>query len=495
MTKGFVVSLGSEWWSGSGLLSALRVPGCMAPRSFSPATRRSSVLDASGLSPFAVGSASGAGSSPGFSSADEEVKERERLEREEKLRRDEEKKNEYMERQKLLNLLEPPVVSLLERLGARDELSLPLAQHDVHSLKALRGCDHVELARALAAEDGIGDQEGETRGDKIRRKVQLLSRAVDMARRDIAIAAINALVLPDDVVFQKAALAKLHEEQGEALNAGKSFYQQKDKNQMREEDIPLLRDNDGALRKALLKVTEHWQDYLASQPAFATRLAADESAPTWKDTVAWALWMLTKPFASVHATWMSKDQIHQCLNHAREHVWFALYPQLRNQRPGEWRLYWVRVESNFAAFYSDKGRNRWMQAASYTARAEAVREGKSSDEQEAAAMQAAQKVMGILQQPLASAASTASWKQIPELPPDLQAPVRARSPQRQRKGPPPEARGRLRMQTSNQMQRRAKSARDSSPSGSARRDKAEKVSPLHLRMGLAVKGANSKTYR
>ena len=83
----------------------------------------------------------------------------------------------------------------------------------MHSLKALRGCDHVELARALAAEDGIGDQEGETRGDKIRRKVQLLSRAVDMARRDIAIAAINALVLPDDVVFQKAALAKLHEEQ------------------------------------------------------------------------------------------------------------------------------------------------------------------------------------------------------------------------------------------------------------------------------------------
>ena len=490
---------------------------CLASPPPSGSKAACTASDASASTPLSRAPAPAAppSSSAGSSSAaDEEARERERQKRE-KLERDEAKKNEFMEKQKLLNLLENPLVSLLDRLGARDELSLPLAQHEMYSLKALRGCDHVELAKALAAEQGDRpDAGGATRGERLRRMVQLLSKAVDMARRDLAIAAINLLLLPDDVTFQKAALAALHEQRGSADASRTSMYQQKDKHQMREEDIAQLRDKDGALRNALLKVTEHWQDYLASQPAFAARLAADETGPTWKDTVAWALWMLTAPFANVHAPWMSKEQIHQCLNYAREHVWFALYPQMRHQRPGEWRLYWVRVESNFTAFYSDKGRNRWMEAAACTARAEAVREGKSSDEQEAAAMQAAQKVMGILHQPFHL--KPASPRKVPELPPELRSPVRARSsPLRQRRGPPAEPRGRLRIQSSAQAtQRRTKSARElnpratsssnATPAGSARRGRRESVTTLgrresvttlDLRLGLAVKGAKDLSAR
>ena len=185
------------------------------------------------------------------------------------------------------------------------------------------------------------------------------------------------------------------------------------------------------------------------------RLAADATGPSWKDTVAWALWMLTAPFASSWdhrsaatrggARWMTKEQIHQCLDLAKQHAWFALYPKMRLMSPGEWRLYWLRVDANFNSFYSDQGRSRWMEAAACAARAAAVRQGKSCVEQHAAAVHAAQKVRAMLHQGHAAQQQRQSSRSpVRRTPHEFHTPVgverrhtRARahkSPQRQRTG-------------------------------------------------------------
>lgn len=329
------------------------------------------------------------------------AREQERRSRErEKMQRDEAKKSDYLEKQKLLNQLEGPLVSLLERLGVREELSLALAQQKVYSLSSLRGCDHELLARTL-----LKDNPNVMRERPPEWMEETLAKAVDMARRDLAIAAIERLMLPDDYIYQQqareqiAAQEKANRTGGEDMNIRSSYSAQK--NAVREEDIASLRNKDGVLRKALLAVTERWQDFMASQPAFAARLSEADTGPSWKDTVSWSLWMLTRPLADAEKNrsqpvFMTKAAIEQCLKYAKDYVYFALYPQMKKKGPGEWRLYWVRVFTNFAAFYSEKGRQRWMDVAACAARATALRQNKSVDEQTAAEVQAVRNVCAML---------------------------------------------------------------------------------------------------
>ena len=334
--------------------------------------------------------------------ADEQAEKRDldrRAREREKMQRDEAKKSEYMEKQKLLNQLEAPLVSLLDRLGVREELSLALAQHSVFTLKALRGCDHELMANQLLKDNlpVMREREPEWMRDT-------LAQAVDMARRDLAIAAINTLMLPDDYAYQQQARETMAAQEkasrsGSDDMGSRSWMSQK--TAVREEDIAGLRNKDGALRKALLAVTERWQDFMASQPAFAARLSEAETGPSWKDTVSWSLWLLTRPLHDSERsrgppTFMTKAGIEQCLQYARDYVYFALYPQMKNKSPGEWRLYWVRVFTNFSAFYSEKGRQRWMDVAACAARATALRQGKTPAEQAAAEVKAVRNVCAML---------------------------------------------------------------------------------------------------
>ena len=346
----------------------------------------------------------------------------EKLEAEErraKLEADERKKKEYLEKQNMLNAIEAPLLALLDRLGVREDLAFPLAQNAVHTLEKLRACDHLSLARTLSVEYA---QAPFMEGRPSTWMEDTLAKAVDMARRDIAMQKINVLMLPEDEAYQKAALAEIRASKnrgggGEAAantHGNQAQYAspvfrdlrtERAKASLREEDIPALRDTEGVLRKQLLTCTEHWQDYLASQPAFAAELSVStEIGPTWKHTVSWALWMLTRPFSmpkalQVEVKWLHKSDIEQNLRNAKEWVFFALYPSMKQIPAGEWRIYWVRVTTNFAAFYSDQGRKRWIEAAACAARAAAVREGKSAEEQSAAEIQALRKVNAMLSPP------------------------------------------------------------------------------------------------
>ena len=113
--------------------------------------------------------------------------------------------------------------------------------------------------------------------------------------------------------------------------------------------------------------------------------------PTWKHTVSWALWMLT---VKSHRT--SRKLIEKHLKLAQEHVWRALYPGLELLSCAEWRIYWQRVKSNFDGFFCNRGIDNWKQVAAADARAQAIREGKSSAEQDAAASKAERLVSSML---------------------------------------------------------------------------------------------------
>ena len=63
---------------------------------------------------------------------------------------------------------------------------------------------------------------------------------------------------------------------------------------------------------------------------------------------------------------------------------------------GEWRLYWQRVAKSFASLFSDSRRASWADAAAAEARAAAIRLGKGTPRQQAAATQAIKFVTSAL---------------------------------------------------------------------------------------------------
>ena len=327
-----------------------------------------------------------------------ERREAERLQREvEKAQRDEQKRVSFMEKQKLLSQVEKPMLRMLERLEIKDELALPLARNGVLTLKALRICKYDRLVPTLTNELG---KEPSMAGRSEGWLLDALAKAVDMARRELANAAIHEVMLPDDSVLQRRA-------REEALVAKANAEEARDhtmaKKVPEEMDILRLRDQNGVLRKALLEVTGCWQDFLAFQPTYATHLATAETGPTWKDTVSWALWMMTMPLrqagpvgaSATEMGFMSRGAIERHLRLAREYVFYALYPTMRTIRAGEWRIYWVRVSTNFAAFYSQKGRQRWVDMAAAAAKGTAIRQGKSVEAQRASELEAVRKVTSM----------------------------------------------------------------------------------------------------
>jgi hypothetical protein len=366
-----------------------------------------------------------------MTSADDLARQRRERDRE-KLQRDEAKKTDYLEKQKLLNMIEAPLISLLERLGVREELSLALANENVTSLAALRACDHEVLATKLTnrlLQDKLLTASVAKRPPGWMQDT--MSTAVDMARRDLAMHAINALMLPEDYVYQDLARQKMLQQEkasraAEDQHARNNSYTMP-KNTLREEDIVALRDKDGALRKELLAVTTHWQDFIQSQPAFAARLQEEGGeGPSWKDTVSWSLWMLTRPLQDAEKgtsrgslVFMTKPAIERALRYAKDYVYYALYPQMKEKSTGEWRLYWVRVFTNFGAFYSEKGRQRWMDVAAFAARATALRKGKSLAEQDTAVAEAMRNVCSMLRK------HQVSRPREPWLPENLRATPRA----------------------------------------------------------------------
>ena len=295
---------------------------------------------------------------------------------------DDQARRDIMEHQRLLGLLESPVLDLLNRLGVKDDLSLPLARAGVVKLTHLRGRDPESLAATLGLE-AIAKATGRTDLQAY------LALTVLQARRDLATTAISDLELPEDA---------------EAITADRERYERevaKGTHGSRETIAPPSRRVDGPLRKQLTAATHRWYDYLATVPLLGTVLASDvDAAPTWKETVSWALWMLTsRDMGKKHGTvdgWISKRRIETHLQHAKTWLWPTLYPSVRAVPKGEWRLYWARVHKNFESFFTHAGRLRWTEVAVADARAEAVRSGCGAAEQEAAAWEATERVRTML---------------------------------------------------------------------------------------------------
>ena len=303
-----------------------------------------------------------------------------------------------MERQRLLGLLEPPLISLLDRLGIRDDLSLALAQANVKSLTDLRNLDQENLTEALDLEDTV-TATGRTDLN------ELCSLAIQSARRDLALLAIGKIRLQED---EYAVLPGSNLKQAEGKASTEAQASEKDREKDRFQFSKQVsnateqeRVRDGPLRQQLLEVTELWHDFLGTDPALGSKLANNQSAtPSWKDTVAWAYWMLTSPLlhqkTRQNIKLIGKETIEKHLTHAKDHIWAALYPALNEIPRGEWRLYWIRVFRNFQGFFSEKGRQRWGELAAADARASAVRAGLKPEEQNAAASKAVAMVRSVL---------------------------------------------------------------------------------------------------
>lgn len=167
------------------------------------------------------------------------------------------------------------------------------------------------------------------------------------------------------------------------------------KNRLGVEDEPKASDDEAANRLAQLNAIASSAEGSRKDHASSTAISGDAGTygPTWKHTIAWALWMLTD---KSHRS--SRKQIEKHLKHAQEHVWRALYPGLELLSVADWRIYWQRVKTNFDGFFSTRGIDKWKQVAAADARAQAIREGKSSAEQDAAASKAEKLVSAMLHQ-------------------------------------------------------------------------------------------------
>ena len=324
---------------------------------------------------------------------EQEEKDAKRQADKEKLLREDATRKDAMEKQRLLSLLEQPLVNLLERLNLRDELSLPLAQSGVLSLTNLRNLDQVSLAQTLGLEELAKSTGREDLGE-------LCALAILSARRDLALQAIEAIPLLEDAEMEKEMEAQKAAEEAAAEEAAPWSSQFKGAPSsstpgasaggvygFTEEPVVIKRD--GPFRKKLFAVTERWHDYLATKPELGSLLASEDSAvPLWKDTVAWGLWMLSSTTPGKKHTsgqrFMGKEIIEDYFRCARDYVWLALYPIFKTYSRGEWRLYWKRVLFNFDRFFSDTGRRRWIELAALDARTKAIYARKSPREQDVA---------------------------------------------------------------------------------------------------------------
>ena len=88
----------------------------------------------------------------------------------------------------------------------------------------------------------------------------------------------------------------------------------------------------------------------------------------------------------------NRQVVEAWLNAAQLHVFPALYPAMAAMAAGDRRLYWTRVVKSFAGHFSDKGRAAWAEAAAAGARTAAVRQGKRTPRQHAAATSAIKSV-------------------------------------------------------------------------------------------------------
>ena len=181
----------------------------------------------------------------------------------------------------------------------------------------------------------------------------------------------------------------------------------------------------------LHEVLETWSDFLEEETSVGGRIAAEGfvSGPTWDETAKWALWLFTArcptlvhsglPLAraasaasalssplslkgpsssSFHAAASGSSaggsvgsataaegsvdaSVRYHLGIAQSHLFRALYANMRDMGPGEWRLYWTRVYKQYESIFSDRGRRRWMEAAAADARARALRAGLGSARQ------------------------------------------------------------------------------------------------------------------
>ena len=330
-----------------------------------------------------------------------------------------------MDRDSQLNLLEPSIAQLFQRLQTPESIVLPLAIANVCSLQALAFLDHRSFAKSHGL---VGAPAHPGRGTLER----LLEQAAIEARRTICIAIIDSLTLPPDMEWEKGqrrvAAAMMAEAErrdlSETTSADEDLQELDDdfvltqRQQRREQRRRLRRERQrqrreraaqiprGPFRRALVRSVAQWHDFLETEPSLGDRLATrfgdDGPAPTWKETSAWALWMLRsqlKPNSRANDSPRSrrtKGSIEQCLKHAKNHLWRALYPSLNSMQPGEWRLYWMRVEQSFSVFFTQNSRMCWKEAAASNARAAALRLGKSSEAQEEAATRAVHVVRAIM---------------------------------------------------------------------------------------------------
>ena len=374
--------------------------------------------------------------------AEEEKRKRAELQRQaamesERLKRVNAEERALMTRDSLLYLHEEELAALFDRLQVPDEITLPLARADICSLQALSFLDH----KAFAREHGLIGAAGSSSRGPLER---ILAHVVSEARRTLSLGVIDSLKLAVDLewdtshrMLADAQIQALEREELEA-NASDVASEPEDENlqdidddehrvkeQQRRQQMRDQRDNErqrrrqerwqkrqrllraqmprGPFRRLLAKTIMRWHDFLATEPRLGDRLAAEFgiSGPTWKETAAWALWMLRSQLSSSGSgesprSRRTKGSIQESLKHAKEHIWRALFPGLSKMTRGEWRLYWVRVEQAFAVFFTNNSRMRWKDAAASDARTAALRMGKGREAQEAAASQAVHHVAAIM---------------------------------------------------------------------------------------------------
>lgn len=352
-----------------------------------------------------------------------EIQELERIERQREQReRDAAEERKRMGRKPLLAMHEKSLMHVFERLRTPEEVMLPLARSNICSLQALAFLDHRKFAEdcGLSRVASLGSLE------------RALALAVREARRTISVAIIDSLtLLPDrewDEGQRRVAAAMIAEAErrdfSENSETGEEDLQDLDddvevrqRQKRREERRKLRRERQrlrreraaqiprGPYRRALIRSVTQWHDFLETEPGLgdrlATRFGEDGPVPTWKETSAWTLWMLRSqltPGTSGHSprSRRTKSTIDQCLKHAKNQLWFALFPALNKMPTGEWRLYWMRVEQSFALFFTQNSRMRWKEAAASDARTAALKLGKSREAQDAAATRAVNVVRSIM---------------------------------------------------------------------------------------------------
>ena len=281
--------------------------------------------------------------------------------------RDETARRLLMGQRQLIVLLDRPLAVLLGRMPIVGiELALRLARANCCTLAALSALDQAAFVKS----HGLRSTEPLTHA---------LEDAIFRARRMLAVARVESLTLPGDATTSdaQATTSADHEKHIEPLTCDALE--------------PLLpvdpEPKRGPLLDSLVATVHLWHDYLMQERALGERLNTTAgSGPSWKETSAWVMWMVRRQCNASEA--LATRSVEEILTRAKEFVFSALYPQLRELSRGEWNLYWARVEQSCSVCFSDAGRLRWKLAAESGARAAALRNGKDQMEQEAAASQA-----------------------------------------------------------------------------------------------------------